>query len=182
MRIKQLLAGPSYPDDAERDALARIFNIVSLAVFLALGVATFTNLFFSQVSFPVVLPVFFACVGALIAAARLGHLGVASRLLPMVILAGSAYLLLTRDGVHDTSVLAIAGTLIIGGILLTRRVLVIFTMASLAVILSTGYAEISGLLVQDGCSAPVRSHHPDLPVAKVGANEGKPRPVRRPGR
>jgi PAS domain S-box-containing protein len=144
--IKQLLAGPAYFDDAERGALARIFNIVSLAVILALGAGMFTNLFFSEASFPVVLPVLFACVGALIAAAHLGHLRVASSLLPAVVLAGSAYLLLTRDGVHDTGVLAIAGLLVIGGILLTRRALVIFTMAALAVILSAGYAEMSGLL------------------------------------
>jgi len=144
--IKQLLAGPDYPDDAVRGALARIFSIVALAVILALGVAMFTNLFFSEASFPLVLPVVFACVGALVAAARLGYPRVASTLLPMVLLAGSAYLLLTRDGLHDNGVLTIAGMLVIGGILLSRRALVIFTVAALAVILSTGYAEISGLL------------------------------------
>ena len=146
MGIKQLLAGPSYPDDAERDALARIFNIVSLAVILAVGAGMFTNLFFSQTSFPLVLPVVFACVGALIAAARLGHLRAASSLLPTVLLAGCAYTVLTRDGVHDNGVLIIAGTLVISGILLTRRALVIFTITALAVILSAGYAEIAGLL------------------------------------
>ncbi len=146
MGIKQLLAGPGYPDDAERDALARIFNIVCLAVILALGVAMFTNLFFSRAGFPVVLPAVFACVAALIAAARLGYLRVASNLLPAVILAGSANLLLTRDGVHDTGVITIAGMLVVSGILLTRRTLMIFTMAALAVVVSTGYAEISGLL------------------------------------
>ena len=67
MGIKQLLAGPDYPDDAVRGALARIFSIVALAVILALGVAMFTNLFFSEASFPLVLPVVFACVGALVA-------------------------------------------------------------------------------------------------------------------
>jgi PAS domain S-box-containing protein len=144
--IKQLLAAPEYPDDAERSALARIFNIVSLVVILALGAAMFTNLFFSQTTFPVVLPVVFACVGALIAGARLGHLRVASSLLPTVILAGSAYVVLTRDGVHDTGVLIIAATLVIGGILLTRRALMILTITALAVILSAGYAEIAGLL------------------------------------
>src|SRR5437879_12461946 len=92
----------------------------------------FTNLFFSEASFPLVLPVVFACVGALVAAARLGYPRVASTLLPMVLLAGSAYLLLTRDGLHDNGVLTIAGMLVIGGILLSRRALVMFTAASLA--------------------------------------------------
>jgi len=146
VRIKQFLADPGHADDTERDALARIFNIVSLAVILALSAGVFTNLFFSQISFPLVLPVVFACVGALIAAARLGHLRVASNLLPTVILAGSAHLLLTRDGTHDNGVLIIAGTLVISGILLTRRALVIFTIIALAVILSIGSAEIAGLL------------------------------------
>jgi PAS domain S-box-containing protein len=53
---------------------------------------------------------------------------------------------LTRDGVHDTGVLIIAATLVIGGILLTRRALMILTITALAVILSAGYAEIAGLL------------------------------------
>jgi len=146
VEIKQLLAGPRYPDDAERDALARIFNIVALGVLLALSFAVVNNLLFSQTGVPVVLPATIVCVGALIACARLGRLRLASVLLAPVLLVVSTYFLLIRDGVHDTGVVLIAGTLFIGGILMRRRAFVILTIAVIVVILGTGYAEITGSL------------------------------------
>jgi len=144
--IKQLLAGPRYPDDAERDALARIFNIVALGILLALSFAVVNNLLFSQTGVPVVLPATIVCVGALIASARLGRLRLASVLLAPVLLVSSTYFLLIRDGVHDTGVVLIAGTLFIGGILMRRRPFVMLAIAAIVVILGTGYAEITGSL------------------------------------
>jgi len=144
--IKQLLAGPRYPDDAERDALARIFNIVALGILLALSFAVVNNLLFSQTGVPVVLPATIVCVGALIASARLGRLRLASVLLAPVLLVVSTYFLLIRDGVHDTGVVLIAGTLFIGGILMRRRAFVILAIAAIVLILGTGYAEITGSL------------------------------------
>ena len=146
MGIKQLLAGPGYPDDTVRDSLARTFNIVALAALLALSLATVNNLLFSETGVPVVLPATIACVGALIACALLGHLRLASVLLPPVLLAGSTCFLLVRDGVHDTGVVLIGGTLFIGGILMRRRAFLILTIAAVTVILGTGYAEIAGSL------------------------------------
>ncbi len=146
MGIKQLLAGPRYPDDAERDALARIFNIVALGILLALSFAVVNNLLFSQTGVPVVLPATIVCVGALIASARLGRLRLASVLLAPVLLVSSTYFLLIRDGVHDTGVVLIAGTLFIGGILMRRRPFVMLAIAAIVVILGTGYAEITGSL------------------------------------
>ena len=146
MGIKQLLAGPRYPDDAERDALARIFNIVALGILLALSFAVVNNLLFSQTGVPVVLPATIVCVGALIASARLGRLRLASVLLAPVLLVVSTYFLLIRDGVHDTGVVLIAGTLFIGGILMRRRAFVILAIAAIVLILGTGYAEITGSL------------------------------------
>ena len=146
MGIKQLLAGPRYPDDAERDALARIFNIVALGILLALSFAVVNNLLFSQTGVPVVLPATIVCVGTLIASARLGRLRLASVLLAPVLLVVSTYFLLIRDGVHDTGVVLIAGTLFIGGILMRRRPFVMLAIAAIVVILGTGYAEITGSL------------------------------------
>ena len=146
MGIKQLLAGPRYPDDAERDALARIFNIVALGVLLALSFAVVSNLLFGQTGVPVALPATIVCVGALIGSARLGRLRLASVLLAPVLLVVSTYFLLIRDGVHDTGVILIAGTLFIGGILMRRRAFVILAIAAIVVILGTGYAEITGSL------------------------------------
>ena len=37
--LKQVLAAPEYPDDAERSAQARLFNVVALAGLAALAVA-----------------------------------------------------------------------------------------------------------------------------------------------
>jgi len=144
--MKQLLAGPDYPDDAVRDVLARIFHTVAAAIVAALGIAAVINLFSDQTGVAVLLLATAACVGALIAAARLSHLRAASALLPLVGLAMSAYLLSVRDGVHDNSVIAIAGMLVIASVLLTRRALVAFTIAAMTVILGVGYAEMTGLL------------------------------------
>src|SRR6267378_330502 len=112
----------------------------------ALRFAVVSNLHFSQTGIPVVLPATIVCVGALIASARLGRLRLASVLLPPVLLAASMYFLLIRDGVHDTGVVLITGTLFIGGILMRRRAFVMLTIAAIVVILGTGYAEITGSL------------------------------------
>ena len=143
MGIKQLLAGPDHP---EREALARIFYVIAIAVVASLVLATVNNFFFGLSRFPVAILAAAAIVGALIAAVRLGHLQIASALLPWVMLATVAHVLWTRDGLHDNGVLSIAGVLVIGGVLLTRRAMMIFTMATLTVLVSVGYAEIAGLL------------------------------------
>jgi PAS domain S-box-containing protein len=144
--IKQLLAGPVYADDAERGALARIFYIIAIAIVAALILATVNNLFPGQAPFPVALPAAAVIAGALIVVARRGHLRAASALLPAVMLATAAQVLWIRDGLHDNGVLGIAAVLVIGGVLLTRRAMVILTLATLTVLLGVGYAEIAGLL------------------------------------
>jgi len=146
VRIKQLLVDPVYFSDTERGALARIFYVIAIAIVAALCIATVSNLLFGQAGVPIVIPAAAAIVGALIAAARLGHLQLASALLPAVMLAAFAYFLWVRDGVHDAAVIAVAGVLVIGGVLHTRRVMVILTIAVLTVFLGIGYAEIVGLL------------------------------------
>ncbi|HYS51605.1 MAG TPA: PAS domain S-box protein [Burkholderiales bacterium] len=144
--LKQSLADQASFGDAERNALARIFYVIAIVVFAALVLGTFNNLFFDWPRFPFAIPAAAVILGALIAAARLGHLRVASILLPPVMLATVAHLLWTRDGLHDNGVLSLAGVLVIGGVLLTRRAMIIFTIATLTVLLGVGYAEIAGLL------------------------------------
>ena len=146
MELGRLLVAPVYAGDPERSALARIFHVISVAIALAMGAATFINLFSGQTGAAILLSTTMVCTGALIVAARLGHLRIASSLLPPLVLASSSGLLLIRDGVHDNGVVAIAGMLVICGVLLSRRALVILTVAGSAIVLAIGYAEIAGLL------------------------------------
>ena len=142
---RRLLVDPAYFDDAERSALARIFYIIAIALAAALVLATVNNLLPGQ-TLPVALPAAVVSVGALILIARRGHLRLASALLPAVMLAAAAHVMWTRDGVHDNALFGIAAVLVIGGVLLTRRAMVILTVATLTVLLGVGYAEIAGLL------------------------------------
>jgi PAS domain S-box-containing protein len=144
--LKQSLADQASFGDAERNALARIFYVIAIVVFAALVLGTFNNLFSDWARFPFAIPAAAVIIGALVAAARLGHLRVASTLLPLLMLATVAHVLWTRDGLHDNGVISLAGVLVIGGVLLTRRAMIIFTIATLTVLLGVGYAEIAGLL------------------------------------
>jgi diguanylate cyclase (GGDEF)-like protein/PAS domain S-box-containing protein len=144
--LRQFLTAPEYPEDPERTALARIFYIIAAAIFIALGFATLNNLLFNEAGVPIVIPATVVVVGALIAAARRGHLLFASASLPPLMLVASSNFLLTRDGVHDNAIVVVAGVLVIAGVLLKRRALTFFTIAALALILAVGWAEIAGLL------------------------------------
>ncbi|HET7765447.1 MAG TPA: PAS domain S-box protein [Burkholderiales bacterium] len=140
------LAVQAYSDNAEQKALARIFYVIAVAIAVAFGVSIANNVLLSRSGVPIVLPVAGLAVVALILAARRGYLRFARPGLPLVVIATSAYFILTRDGVHDAAVLALAGSLVIGGVLLTRRAMVLVTIAALAVLFGTGTAEIVGAL------------------------------------
>jgi len=99
--LKQSLADQASFGDAERNALARIFYVIAIVVLAALILGTFNNLFSDWARFPFAIPAAAVIIGALVAAARLGHLRVASILLPPVMLATVAHVLWTRDGLHD---------------------------------------------------------------------------------
>jgi PAS domain S-box-containing protein len=145
--LRQLLAAPDYPEDAERSAQARLFNVVALAALTALGVAVFSQFVFGQTGIPLALTIAaFGVTAALIAAARRGFLRLASGLLPPLLLAACAAVVLARDGLHDVAVMAMGATLVLGGVLLKRRALAAFTLATLGVIFAIGYAEIAGVL------------------------------------
>ena len=85
-------------------------------------------------------------IGALIAAARLGYFRFARVALPIVLLTMFSYVMLTRDGTHDTTVAGTVGVLVLAGVMLKRPALAVFTTAAAIVILAIGYAEIAGLL------------------------------------
>lgn len=140
------LAARTYSENAEQHALARIFYFVSVAIAVALVIAVANNLVFGRSGLPIALPIALPAVIALILAARRGYMRFARAALPPIVLALSAAFILTRDGVHDTAVFALAGSLVIGGVLLTRRAMVLLTIAALAVFLGAGSAEIAGSL------------------------------------
>jgi PAS domain S-box-containing protein len=143
---RRSLAAQTLPDNAEQHALTRIFYFIAVAVAIATGVAIVNNLLFGRNGVPVALPSAALVVIALILAARRGYVRLARAALPPVVAAASAYFVLSRDGVHDAAVFALAGSLVIGGVLLTRRAMVLLTIAALAVFLGAGSAEIVGSL------------------------------------
>ena len=145
--LKQFPAAPDDPVDAERSAQARLFNVVALAGLAALGVAVFSQFVFGQTGIPLALTIAaFGVTAALLAVARRGFLRLASGLLPPILLAACAGVVLARDGLHDVAVMAMGATLVLAGVLLQRRALAAFTIATLGVIFAIGYAEIAGML------------------------------------
>jgi ABC-type amino acid transport substrate-binding protein len=154
---RRSLAAQTLPDNAEQHALTRIFYFIAVAVAIATGVAIVNNLIFARDGVPVALPFTTLVVIALILAARRGYVRFARAALPPVIAVTSAYFILSRDGVHDAAVFALAGSLVIGGVLLTRRAMVLPTIAALAVFLGAGSAESAGLCTPASAGSPMRS-------------------------
>ena len=144
--FRHLLVAPTDSEDAEWGVVSRLFYVIAVSIVIALGIALLTNLVLNPGGMPFVLPALLVGVGATIAVARRGHLRLACALLPVLMLAGFASLLVTRDGVHDVAVIAIAGTLVFGSVLLTRRAMVMLTLAALTLTLGAGFAELSGSL------------------------------------
>jgi hypothetical protein len=141
------LAVPDDPEDAERSAQARLFNVVALAALAALGVAVVSQLFFGQTGIPLAMTLAaLALTAALIAVARLGALRLARALLPPLMLAACIAVTLARDGLHDNVMAAIGAVLVMGGVLLQRRALAVFTAAVILMIFAVAYAEIAGIL------------------------------------
>ncbi len=141
------LVVPDDPEDAERSAQARLFNVVGLAALAALGVAVASQLFFGQTGIPLAMTLAaLALTAALMAVARLGALRLARALLPPLMLAACIAVMLARDGLHDNVTAAIGAVLFMGGVLLQRRALAVFTAAVILMIFAVAYAEIAGIL------------------------------------
>jgi len=145
-RLRQLLIAPEYPGDPERTALGRMFHIGALVLLVASGVATVNNLTAGESRVAVVMLAAILAVGALIVAARRGHLQLASVVLPVIMLMTFTVGPLIRDGVHDSATVAIAGTMVMAGVLMKWRALVAFLALTIAAFFLMGYGEIAGLL------------------------------------
>lgn len=145
--LRHVLAAPEYPEDAERSVQARLFNVVALAALAALGVAVVSQLFFGQTGLPLAMTLAaLAMTAALMAVARRGALRLARALLPPLMLAACIVVILARDGLHDNVMAAIGAVLVMGGVLLQRRALALFTAAVILMIFAVAYAEIAGML------------------------------------
>jgi PAS domain S-box-containing protein len=73
-------------------------------------------------------------------------LRLARALLPPLMLAACTVVILARDGLHDNVMAAIGAVLVMGGVLLQRRPLALFTAAVILMIFGVAYAEIAGIL------------------------------------
>src|SRR5690242_9404036 len=145
--LRRLLAAPEYPEDAERSAQARLFNVVALAALAALSVAVASQLTFGQTGIPLAATLAALTLPAACwAIARFGALRVASALLPPLMLLACMLVVLARDGLHDNVMAAIGAVLVMGGVLLERRALALFTAVVVFFIFAVAYAEIAGIL------------------------------------
>ncbi len=143
--LRKLLIAPEYPD-AELSVQSRLFTFSALVVLGGLSVAFVNNLFAGKGGFPVeVLAAMFAII-VLMAGARRGHLRLSSALLPLLLMTFLVGGLLARDGVHDSAVVAMCGTLALAGTLMRWRPLLAFTLATVAGFYAIGYGELSGIL------------------------------------
>jgi PAS domain S-box-containing protein len=145
--LKQFLAAPVYPGDAERSAQARLFNVVALAALAALALALVSQLFLGQSGTPMAVTAAALVITAAMAAlAHGGRIGLAGALLPPLMLAACMVVIVVRDGLHDNAVVAVGAVLALGGVLLQRRALAVFAGAALILVYAVGYAEIAGML------------------------------------
>ena len=145
--LRQFLAAPGYPEDAERGALARLFDVVALTALAALVAAVAIQLALGQGGLPMLITTTALAVTALMAAlARLGRLTLACALLPPLLLAACMAVVVIRDGLHDAAVMALGAVLVMAGVLLQRRGLALFAAVTVAMVFGVGYAEINGIL------------------------------------
>jgi len=140
-------AAPDDPEDVERSAQARLFNVVALTALAALVVAISIQLAVGQAGLPMLVTA--AALGAtalMTALARLGRLKLACMLLPPLLLAACVTVVVVRDGLHDAAVMALGAVLVMAGVLLQRRGLALFVAVTVAAVFAVGYAEINGVL------------------------------------
>ena len=140
-------AVPDDPEDAERSAQVRLFNVVALTAVAALVVAIAIQFAVGQAGLPMlVTAAALGAIGLMSALARLGRLKLASMLLPPLLLAACITVVVIRDGLHDAAVMALGAVLVMGGVLLQRRGLALFAAVTVAAVFAVGYAEINGVL------------------------------------
>lgn len=141
------LAVPDDPEDAERSAQVRLFNVVALTAVAALVVAIAIQFAVGQAGLPMlVTAAALGAIGLMSALARLGRLKLASVLLPPLLLAACIAVVVVRDGLHDSAVMALGAVLVMAGVLLQRRGLALFAAVTVAAVFAVGYAEINGVL------------------------------------
>ena len=144
--LRKLLIAPEYPADAELSVQSRLFTFSALVLLAGSCVALANDLLAGDGRFSAVILVSIAAIVVLMVAARRGHLRIASALLPVLLLALFFAELLGRDGVHDSSVISLVGTLALAGTMMRVRLLVAFTITAVALFYLVGYGEMSGRL------------------------------------
>ena len=144
--LLSLLTAPEYPGDAELSVQSRLFTFSALILCAGLAVALANNLLAGgngRASAEILAAM--SAIAALIAASRRGHLRFASALLPPVVMALLFGELIGRDGVHDSAVVSVCGTLALAGTLMGRGALAAFTGATVAAFCLVGYGELTGV-------------------------------------
>jgi PAS domain S-box-containing protein len=136
---------PRFPDE-DTDRNARTIYAVALTIFFGMCVLFVYRLVAGSTR---LLPVMALMAGALLVAvvlARKGRTAWAGSFLLWTLLAFLNFLAWTNDGLHDTTMFAMPGLLVVAGLILRTRYFYLFTVATLASVCLIGVLEISGRL------------------------------------
>ena len=144
--LRKLLVAPEYPADAELNVQSRLFTFSALILLAGSCVALANNLFAGNGRFATEILISMAAIVVLMFGARRGRLRLSSALLPVVLLALFFTELLGRDGVHDSVVISLCGTLALAGTMMRWRLLAAFVVTAVALFYLVGYGEIGGRL------------------------------------
>lgn len=172
-RIRSFLAAPNY-DDEDRARVARLLNVVLLALFAAMVLVVVAILTF--VGWPSTVEDAFTLVGGgvvalatggLMFAARRGHLRAASVVLLSLIWIIITAWIYTNAGISsDTSPLGYPIIIVLAGLLLGGQAAVVFTVLTGLAVLGAYFTETSGLLVVPARQLTVMD--PVLMVVQLG--------------
>jgi PAS domain S-box-containing protein len=136
---------PRFPDE-DTDRNARIIYAVALTIFFGMCVLFVYRLVAGSTR---LLPVMALMAGSLLVAvllARRGRTTLAGSFLLWSLLAFLNFLAWTNDGLHDTTMFALPGLLVVAGLILHTTYFTLFTIATLASVCLIGVLEVSGHL------------------------------------
>jgi hypothetical protein len=154
--IKRILAPPTFEDE-EKSRVARLLNVVVLAVLAAaITIFVIVAVFYGRSSAPDLLftsltaAIFVPLTLGLLLLVRRGYLPIPAIILLTLLWATMSYWVFTVSGISsDSSIISFPLIIVLAGLLLGGRAAMAYTVLSVLVCSIAYYAEINGLLVVD---------------------------------
>ncbi|MFZ1082550.1 MAG: hypothetical protein WAO19_11570, partial [Candidatus Kryptoniota bacterium] len=142
--LEKLFRPPIFEDEEQsrKAAILHWFSISTLVcLFLALA-------FHFAIDFQNEYPLFIICGAILISLVlnRQGRVGWAGGIMLWTILTALFYLAVKNNGLHDTALYAIPGSLVIAGAVFDRRHFIGFAITTIVAVIAIGYFEMNGVM------------------------------------